>query len=90
MSRRINDFYSNVSIPLNDDWKEWSPMHRSLLSRLVVLLLVTLGAALTLIAQEDSHPKRPQKRIIGDYTYYSKFNTPPYAAAQIRSDSATK
>lgn len=58
-------------------------MHFSNLFRVAFLLSVTVGATSSLVAQEDSHPKPPQKRIIGDYTYYSKFNTPTYSADQI-------
>ena len=56
----------------------WFPRLLSLL----VVGLAAIGSASGLLAQEAKSHRLP-KRIVADYVYWSKYQTPPYAAAQI-------
>ncbi|AXC15261.1 Chitinase [Acidisarcina polymorpha] len=54
--------------------------HSALAGVLVSFAAVLLPAC---SVAQDTKTVHPQKRIVGDYTYYSKFNNPPYGADQI-------
>jgi len=49
---------------------------------LTPILALTLAAALPARAQ-DALPNHLTKRVVGDYGYWSKYQNPPYSAAQI-------
>ena len=51
-----------------------------------VLIIVSLTAAFASMPSalaEDSLPNHLTKRVVGDYGYWSKYQTPPYSATQI-------
>lgn len=54
-------------------------------SRLASLLLACLLAAISIpsAAAQQNLPNGLTKRVVGDYGYWSKYQTPPYSAAQI-------
>lgn len=58
--------------------------YRNLLLWTVVTMLIPIGV-LPAAAQRSSNNARSQltKRIVGDYGYWSKYQTPPYGAKQI-------
>lgn len=45
--------------------------------------LITASVSLPSALGEDSLPNRLTKRVVGDYGYWSKYQIPPYGAAQI-------
>jgi chitinase len=57
-----------------------------------VMLLVISGALLESVSLQAQAPitvPLPQKRMVGDYNFYSRFSTPPYGSAQIPYDKLT-
>lgn len=54
-----------------------------LLSRLTFLLALTGAAMFTPLRAQEPLPNHLSKRVVGDYGYWSKYQTPVYGASQI-------
>jgi hypothetical protein len=52
-----------------------------LLPRFPFFVIVTIAALLPLLCAQEPLPNHLSKRVVGDYGYWSKFQTPPYGAA---------
>jgi chitinase len=52
-------------------------------SRLALLSLITMTSVLFIPCARAQQARPLPKRLVGDYGYWSRFQTPPYAAAQI-------
>jgi chitinase len=59
------------------------PSRAMLLSRFTVLSLLAVAATLTQVRAQEALPNHLSKRVVGDYGYWSKYQTPAYGAAQI-------
>jgi chitinase len=55
------------------------------LLRFASLLLITIatGVSVPCLSAQDALPNHLSKRVVGDYGYWSKYQTPPYGAPQI-------
>src|SRR5579864_3050803 len=56
---------------------------RSLSLRLSLITAAILATSLPLAIAQSSLPNHLTKRVVGDYGYWSKYQTPPYGAGQI-------
>jgi chitinase len=48
-----------------------------------LLVIAAFAAPVSLVGAQQPLPNHLAKRVVGDYGYWSKFQTPPYGAAQI-------